>query len=174
MSRISFGMMEAGFIPGDLGAFKAEGGKIRLYDSGGGSSQPTAQTVTQMTYPKEFQPMVYETAQRAMAEASTPYTAYRGERIAGFDPFQLTAQQAVANLGPSQQLGTASQFATAAGLKAGDVQYAPQQFGTASFTTPGLAGLYMSPYAQNVIDIQQREAQRQADIAGQGLKAQAV
>ena len=37
MSRISFGMMEAGFIPGDLGAFKAEGGKIRLYDSGAGS-----------------------------------------------------------------------------------------------------------------------------------------
>ncbi len=174
MSRISFGMMEAGFIPGDLGAFKAEGGKIRLYDSGGASSQPTSQTVTNLSYPAEFKPMVYETAQRAMAEASSPYTAYRGERIAGFDPFQLTAQQAVANLGPSQQLGTASQFATSAGLKAGDVQYQPQQFGTASFTTPGLAGLYMSPYAQNVIDIQQREAQRQADIAGQQLKAQAV
>jgi len=174
MSRISFGMMEAGFIPGDLGAFKAEGGKIRLYDSGGGSQTPTSQTVTNLSYPAEFKPMVMETAQRAMAEASTPYTAYKGERIAGFDPFQLTAQQAVANLGPSQQLGTASQFATGAGLKAGDIQYQPQQFGTASFTTPGLAGLYMSPYAQNVIDIQQREAQRQADIAAQQQKAAAV
>ena len=174
MSRISFGMMEAGFIPGDLDAFKAEGGKIRLYDSGGGGSQPTATTQTQLTYPAEFKPMVYETAQRAMAEASTPYTAYKGERIAGFDPFQLTAQQAVANLGPSQQLGTASQFATGAGLKAGDINYQPQQFGTASFTTPGLAGLYMSPYAQNVIDVQQREAQRQADIAAQQQKAAAV
>ncbi len=174
MSRISFGMMESGFIPGDLGAFKAEGGKIRLYDSGGGSQAPSSQTVTNLSYPAEFKPMVYETAQRAMAEASSPYTAYKGERIAGFDPFQLTAQQAVANLAPSQQLGTASQFATGAGLKAGDIQYQPQQFGTASFTSPGLAGLYMSPYAQNVIDIQQREAQRQADIAGQGLKAQAV
>ena len=54
MSRISFGMMEAGFIPGDLGAFKAEGGKIRLYDTGGGS-QPTATTQTQLSYPKELQ-----------------------------------------------------------------------------------------------------------------------
>jgi hypothetical protein len=173
MSRISFAMMEAGFIPGDLGAFKTEGGKIRLYDSGGGS-QPTSQTVTQLSYPEEFKPMVTETAGRALAEASRPYTRYMGERIAGFDPFQLTAQQAVANLGPAQQLGPASQFATAAGLKAGDVQYTPQQFGTASFTTPGLASLYMSPYSQNVIDIQQREAQRQADIANQQLKAQAV
>ena len=68
MSRISFGMMEAGFIPGDLDAFKAEGGKIRLYDSGGAST-PSEQKVTNITYPKEFQPMVYETAQRAMAEA---------------------------------------------------------------------------------------------------------
>jgi hypothetical protein len=75
---------------------------------------------------------------------------------------------------PSQQLGTAAQFATGAGLEAGDVQYQPQQFGTASFTTPGLAGLYMSPYAQNVIDVQQREAQRQADIATQQRNAQAV
>jgi len=145
----------------------------RIY-GGGDSSTPSSQTVTQLSYPEEFKPLVRETAGRALAEASRPYTRYMGERIAGFDPFQLTAQQAVANLGPAQQLGPASQFATAAGLKSGDVQYAPQQFGTASFTTPGLAGLYMSPYAQNVIDIQQREAQRQADIANQQLKAQAV
>lgn len=145
----------------------------RIY-GGGGSSTPSSQTVTQLSYPEEFKPLVRETAGRALAEASRPYTRYMGERIAGFDPFQLTAQQAVANLGPAQQLAPASQFATAAGLKSGDVQYAPQQFGTASFTTPGLAGLYMSPYAQNVIDIQQREAQRQADIANQQLKAQAV
>ena len=38
--------------------------------------------------------------------------------------------------------------------------------GTSSFTQPGSAQAYMSPYMQNVVDIQQREAQRQADIAG--------
>jgi len=37
--------------------------------------------------------------------------------------------------------------------------------GTQSFTQPGAAQSYMSPYMQNVVDIQQREAQRQADIA---------
>lgn len=173
MSRVSYSMMEAGFIPGDLGAFVKEGGKIRLYDSGP-SQPPSSTTQTTLTYPKEFQPMVMDTAQLAIAEARKPYTQYTGNRIAGFDPFQTTAQQAVANLAPSQQLGTASQFATGAGLKAGDVQYQPQQFGTASFTQPGLAGLYMSPYAQNVVDIQKREAQRQADIANQQMQAQAV
>ena len=37
--------------------------------------------------------------------------------------------------------------------------------GTGSFTQPGAANAFMSPYMQNVVDIQQREAQRQADIA---------
>ena len=37
--------------------------------------------------------------------------------------------------------------------------------GTQSFTQPGSSQAYMSPYMQNVVDIQQREAQRQADIA---------
>jgi hypothetical protein len=32
----------------------------------------------------------------------------------------------------------------------------------------------MNPYMQNVVDIQQREAQRTADIAGTGRNAQAV
>lgn len=37
---------------------------------------------------------------------------------------------------------------------------------TQSFAQPGSAEAFMSPYMQNVVDIQQREAQRQADIAG--------
>ena len=43
-----------------------------------------------------------------------------------------------------------------------------------SFTQPGAASQYMSPYMQNVVDIQQREAQRQADIAGTQRGAQAA
>jgi hypothetical protein len=174
MSRVSYAMMEAGVIPGDLGAFKKEGGKIKLYDSGGGAQTPSSTTNTNLTYPKELQPMVMSMADKALAETSTPYTQYTGNRIADFTSPQKTAQYMAVNMQPSQQLGTASQFATNAGLKAGDVQYQPQQFGTASFTQPGLAGLYMSPYVQNVVDIQNREAQRQGDIANQQLQAGAV
>jgi hypothetical protein len=45
---------------------------------------------------------------------------------------------------------------------------------TKSFIDKGTAASYMSPYIQNVVDIQQREAQRQADIAGTQRNAQAA
>jgi len=50
----------------------------------------------------------------------------------------------------------------------------PERVSADTFTQPGTAGNYMSPYMQNVVDIQQREAQRQADIAGTQRNAQAV
>ena len=58
MSRISSSMLEAGYIPGDLGAFKKEGGKIRLYtgDSSGGT--PSAVTQTSLSYSPSVQPLV--------------------------------------------------------------------------------------------------------------------
>jgi hypothetical protein len=40
-----------------------------------------------------------------------------------------------------------------------------QEVRTQSFARPGTSDLYMSPYMQGVVDIQQREAQRQAGIA---------
>jgi hypothetical protein len=43
-----------------------------------------------------------------------------------------------------------------------------------SFTAPMTAQSYMSPYMQSVVDIQQREAQRQADIAKTQRAGQAV
>jgi hypothetical protein len=50
----------------------------------------------------------------------------------------------------------------------------PERVNTRSFTDQGTAGSYMSPYMQNVVDIQQREAQRQADIAGTQQQAAAT
>ena len=172
MSRISYSMMEAGCIPGDLGAFKKECGKIKFY--GETPSSPTSTTQTTLSYPEELQGDVINTAKKAIAASNAGYIPYQGERIAGLDPFQLSAQQGVANLGPSQQLGAATQFAGQAGMRAGDVNYTPSQFQTGSFTQPGVSQSYMSPYYQNVVDIQAREARRQADIMGQTEKARAV
>jgi hypothetical protein len=153
---------------------------MRLYncDDGGGQQQTATQTST-VSYPKEFQGMVTAMANRANAAGSMDYQAYPGQRIAGFDPLQQASQTAVANLGPAQQLAPATQFAAQAGQTAGQFNYNPQQFqtqavGTGSFAQPGIAGLYMSPYVQNVVDIQNREAQRQADIAQQQMQAGAV
>ena len=43
-----------------------------------------------------------------------------------------------------------------------------------SFTNAGTAGSYMSPYMQNVVDIQKREAERQSGIQGTQQQAQAA
>ena len=180
MSRVSYAMMEAGYIPGDLGAFKKEGGKIKLYDSGP-SGQPSSQTVTNLTYPEWAKNDVQGIVGNALTLAKQGYQKYQDtttglpiDRIAKFDPLQLTAQQAVANISPSQQLGPATQYAASAGLRAGDVQYNPMYAQTGSFTQPGVAGQYMSPYTQNVVDIQNREAARQSEIQRNQNQAQAV
>ena len=49
-----------------------------------------------------------------------------------------------------------------------------QQVSTQSFNQSGTAQDYMNPYMQNVVDIQKREAQRTADIAGTQRGAQAA
>lgn len=51
---------------------------------------------------------------------------------------------------------------------------APQQVRSDSFTAPGVSQAYMSPYMQNVVNTQQREAMRQGEIQRNQLQAQAV
>ena len=115
----------------------------------------------------------------------TSYDPSKG--IAGFQPMQRQAQQGVANMqvpgqynqamgitgqGIMGQLGTAGQGAGLSnmGYQAADAgnQYSQQA------TNPNSMQAYMSPYMQNVVDVQQREAQRKADIATTGRNAQAV
>jgi hypothetical protein len=127
MSRISFGMMEAGYIPGDLGAFKKEAGKIKLYGDSP-PAQPTDVTQRSLTFPEQLQPYAETILGKGQALTDKPYEKYQYERISEFDPMQLAAQQAAANLGPSKQLGTATQMAGLAGLNAGNLKYDPTKF----------------------------------------------
>lgn len=85
--------------------------------------------------------------------------------------------QATAPQVQAAQMGNVPQVGIAA-LTAPEMQAAQGQVGqqvqTSSFTDPGAAQAYMSPYMQNVVDIQQREAMRQAGIAQTQRNAQAV
>jgi hypothetical protein len=177
MSRISFGMLEAGYIPGDLGAFKKEGGKIRLY--GGSPSQPSSQTVSQLSYGPKLQGFADELMRRTGSLASQDYEKYQYDRIAGFDPMQLQAQQAAANMRVSPYLGQSAGIAGNVASRAMGMSYDPTRFQeervrTGQFIDPGMASAYMSPYMQNVVDIGKREAARQDAIAGGERAAQAV
>ena len=73
-----------------------------------------------------------------------------------YDPAQVAMYQAQAPELKQYQMGPA------------------QQVRTQSFAAPGSADAYMSPYMQNVVETQQREAQRTADIAGTQRNAQAT
>jgi hypothetical protein len=152
----------------------------------GGGSTPTSQTVQQSNIPEYARPYFEDIMTRGQAASQAQYQPYTGERIAPFSPMQQQAFQGISQLGPSPLLGTAAgltglgaQQAAQAGqytpLTAGEVFGRPgAMVGTGSFAQPGVAGAYMSPYMQNVVDIQTREAQRQADVARTGRQAQAT
>ncbi len=102
--------------------------------------------------------------------------------VAGFSPLQQQAQSGMANMRLPGQTEAASQMtANLAGRALGAGQYDTGTFGTSSFNAPAAtpggqstAASYMSPYMQSVVDIQTREAQRMADIAGTQRGAQAA
>jgi len=132
--------------------------------------QPTQQTVSSTEVPAYARPYVERLLGKTEALSQTPYQAYGGERLAGFTPMQQQAFQGVANLKPSQQLGVGTQLAGLAGLQglgAGQ-QYAQQA------TSPGSMQAYMSPYIENAMAPQLREAQRSSLMQGQQNQAQAV
>ena len=111
----------------------------------GGGGSKTPEKTTQVTeLPEWAKPYAKEALEKGRALSNTPYQAYTGDRIAGFSPLQEQAQKA------------------AAGLDAGPEGFQKQ------------IGGYMSPYMQNVVDIQKREAGRQSGILGQQIAAKAV
>jgi len=179
---------------------RKEGGRI-IYGGGGGggSPAPTSNTTNTSNIPEYARPyvetMLGATQQQLFntstdAEGNTqitgvkPYQAFGAQgaglgpgemaaaqsAYAGFDPMQQRAYQTVGGLetGAPMQAGTGATAAgTSQALGAGQ-QYARQA------TNPYATAAYMSPYMQNVVDVQQREAQRQSDIQGTQQRGQAT
>jgi hypothetical protein len=131
---------------------------------------PEKTTVTQTSIPEYARPYVERMLGKAEATTEQPYQAYGGERIAGFTPMQQQAQQGMANLGPAQQLGVGTQLAGMAGLGSlgAGQNYAMQA------TNPYAMQAYMSPYVQNALEPQMREAARSSAIQGQQNQAMAA
>lgn len=131
-------------------------------------------TQTTTNLPEYIKPYVENVAQRAQAESYREYTPYAYDRTANFTPEQIAAQQAAANLQTPGQFQQGTELANQAGLAALTAgQYAPGQFTSQNVAAPDVnyyqmegpqtfgteqAQQYMSPYAQNVMDVQKREA----------------
>lgn len=103
-----------------------------------------------------------------------PYQQYQGERVAQFTPLQQQSFQGAQGMQPAYQLQGATGLAGLAGQQALNTQYDPTNYQSQSITGGNALQQYMSPYMQNVVDIQQREAQRNADIAATQQQAQAT
>jgi hypothetical protein len=134
---------------------------------------PSSQTVTQTSIPDYAKPYVENMLGKTEALTNSPTPIYPGQQNAHFTGLQQQAQSAVGGMMPSAQIGAATGLANQAGLGALNAQYnAPtlqaNQFGQSD------AQQYMSPYMQGVVNVQQQEAQRQADIAGTQRNAQAT
>ena len=141
---------------------------------GGGGGQQTQTQIVDL--PEWAKPYAKESLGKASAITDidkNPYQTYAGSRQAGFDPLQTQAFQQAETMAPSSAMGTSAQLAGTAGLGALQAGAAFNPYQTGQFTGQ-TAQSYMNPYMQNVVDIQKREAQRQADIAGTQRAGQAT
>ena len=153
--------------------------------------QQAYQGISNLQVPGQFGDASNAAAQATQQALGTNYQAGRfGNQFRGpgqYTPGQFSMAQAQAPELQQFQMGPAERV-EAAGMGTPEMQaaqtgYAPnlqqyqmgpaQQVGTQSYTGENV-GQYMSPYMQNVVDIQKREAQRASDIAGTQAAGQAV
>jgi len=129
---------------------------MTLEGGDGGSPQPTSTSTT--TIPEYAKPYAERTLGKAEALSEAPYQTYGGERIAASTPEQQAARQAVAGMQLPGQFAAGTGLAAAGGL---DALGAGQQY-MGMATSPGAQQAFMSPYMQNVVDVQKQEAIRDA------------
>jgi hypothetical protein len=129
-----------------------------------------ATSMSQTTIPEYAQPYVERMLGKAEAFTEAPYQAYGGERIAGFTPMQEQAFEGAANLGPARQLGLGTQMAGISGLQSLNAGQNYQNMATDPYSMAS----YMSPYVENALAPQMREAARQSAMQGQMDQAKAV
>ena len=102
---------------------------------------------------------------------ANPYMQYMGDRVAQFSPLQQQSYENAALMQTQPQLQDATATAGLAALGGLNTGYTYNPYAAKSFGSSGMAQSYMSPYQQNVTDVQLREAQRMADIASTGRQA---
>jgi hypothetical protein len=153
-------------------------GRIAYFGGGGGQSTPTNQTVTQTNIPEEFMPYFERALGRTEALSLEPYQPYGGRRytpstefadinasraavrdiagkgIAGLDTARAATER---NITDAQRLG---QYDTG--------EFSQYNYGDAGEFDSAAAQKYMSPYIQNVLDVQKSRAmQDYQELQGQ-------
>lgn len=139
---------------------------------GGGSPQPTSQTVNQTNLPEYARPYFERLLNRTESLSQEDYIPYEGQRLSDLSGDTSASydivrgmQDGIAGI-PQATTGT-----TAAMNRAlQGMNFQSQDFDSAA------AQQYMSPYMQNVVDVQKQQAiqdfqQGQAGLANQAIQA---
>jgi hypothetical protein len=142
---------------------------------GGGSPAPapSSQTVTQTAIPEYARPYVENMLGKSEALTdinANPYQAYGGQRMQDFTPMQQKAFEGVGNMQVAPEIGAGSNLAALSGL--GSLGAGSNYMNMA--TDPRATQAFMSPYMQNVVDVQKQEATRDYEKGLGALNARAV
>ena len=174
---------------GGSGTINARTGLVEFKGGSSKAPAPVDQKSVTTNIPEYAQPYYEELLKQAGKQTYTTdasgrvtgakeYVPYEGERVAGFTDQQLALQGEVGGLqtptgfGTAQtglQQGTNLGFNTAQTGIANAMNYTPGSIANLGVADPGKfsaeqAQYYMSPYQQNVTDVQLAEARRQSDI----------
>lgn len=133
---------------------------------------PSSQTVNQTNLPEYAKPYFERLLKRTESESQQPYTPYQGQRLSNLSGDTTSAYNMVRGLQggiqglPQAQAGTQGALARAQQ----GMNYQSQDFDSAA------AQQYMSPYMQNVVNVQKQQAiqdfqQNQAGLANAAIQA---
>jgi len=123
----------------------------------GGSrpQQPTEQNIVQSSLPKYFEPYAIDMIKRAESESKREYTPYEGQRLADENEDTAKSREIARSVASGGIPGlTQATSGTAAGMNRAlqSMGFQSQDFDTSQ------AQKYMSPYLQNVLDVQKNQA----------------
>jgi hypothetical protein len=124
------------------------------------SHQDTSGSSTSTLDP-QYSAAVYGNLGRAQALADTPFQPYTGQRVAGFTPTQLQAQDAYTGIGQGD-VG-AGPLQAGVDIAKGVGAFQPGQVSSTPLTGVDLSG-YMNPYTQQVIDRTLADLGRQRQV----------
>lgn len=144
--------------------------------------------------PETGKPMLNEVGQPVKnvtgvkSDTFKPYSTNPQDYVAGFSPLQQQVQYNAANLQMPGQYNQATGLTGLSGMGALGTAQQAQGMGsdylratsnvfnptTGTYDASNAVGSFMSPYMQNVVDVQNQAAQRQADIAKTQRMAQAT
>ena len=149
--------------------------------SKGGGTQQVNSTTNTSNLPEYAAPYVTDLFQRTQAYINSDQGPQYQQQVAGFTPGQQTTQQNIMNLQTPDQFGTATNAASAAttGSLNAATSFNPQQFTAQNVSAPNLnyfqaagpqqfnqnaVNQYMSPYTQDVTNVQTQAALKNANL----------